>query len=154
MSNAVAFHLFLSRFFKLSLLCSEFHCVPAVYFCLRGGFVKIRRGSYGKSVAGTINDGSTRQRSCMMSLSPLNSDCNQWPIQTLCRARCDGKYRLAMAVICLLTSTLVCGCATGLMTMPGAAMLADRFGSDKEPKEEASDEKKKSKSVKPKRITA
>ena len=81
-----------------------------------------------------------------MSLSPLNSDCNQWPIQTLCRARCDGKYRLAMAVICLLTSTLVCGCATGLMTMPGAAMLADRFGSDKEPKEEASDEKKKSKS--------
>jgi hypothetical protein len=38
---------FNSRFFKLSLLCSAFHHFPVVYFCLRGGIVKIRRVSDG-----------------------------------------------------------------------------------------------------------
>ena len=81
-----------------------------------------------------------------MSLPLLNSDCNQLPIQTRYRARREGKHGLATAVVCLLTSTLLCGCAAGLMTMPGAAMLADRFGSDKEPKVDETEEKKSSKS--------
>jgi len=74
-----------------------------------------------------------------MSLPLLNSDSNQGPTQTRHGARSKGKYRLAAPVVCLLLSTLLCGCAAGLMSMPGAAMLADRFGSDKE--REATDEK-------------
>ncbi len=74
-----------------------------------------------------------------MSRPLLNSDCNQGPIQTRHLARSDKQFGLAAAIVCLLTSTLLCGCAAGLMSMPGAAMLADRFGSDKE--REATDEK-------------
>ena len=74
-----------------------------------------------------------------MSLPLLNSVSNQGSIQTLHRARSKGKYGLAVPFVFLLSSTLLCGCAAGLMSMPGAAMLADRFGSDKE--REATDEK-------------
>ena len=69
----------------------------------------------------------------------LNPDSNQGPIQTRNRDHSKRKYGLAAPVVCLLSSTLLCGCAAGLMSMPGAAMLADRFGSDKE--RDATDEK-------------
>ncbi|MFO0977361.1 MAG: flagellar basal body P-ring protein FlgI [Planctomycetaceae bacterium] len=41
-----------------------------------------------------------------------------------------------MATTCLLLATLLCGCAGGLMSMPGAAALSDRFSRDKK-KDEA-----------------
>ncbi len=69
----------------------------------------------------------------------LNPDSNQGPIPTRNRNHSKRKYGLAAPVVCLLSSTLLCGCAAGLMSVPGAAMLADRFGSDKE--REATDEK-------------
>lgn len=74
---------------------------------------------------------------CIMSLPLLNSDRNQGPIMRhirLCRGKSAVRFNLFMSVICLLASTLLCGCAAGLMSMPGAGMLADRFGGDKEPK--------------------
>ena len=67
-----------------------------------------------------------------MSLPLLNSDSDQGPIQSRYRARSRGRYGLVAPIVGLLSSTLLCGCAAGLMSMPGAAMLADRFGSDKE----------------------
>ncbi|MCX7388300.1 MAG: flagellar basal body P-ring protein FlgI [Planctomycetales bacterium] len=75
-----------------------------------------------------------------MPLPLLTTDSRQGPIQTRHRARSKGKYRLAAPIVCLLSSTLLCGCAAGLMSMPGAAMLADRFGSDKD-EEKVDDEK-------------
>ena len=75
-----------------------------------------------------------------MSLPLLNSDSNQGPTHMRHSVRSKGKYALAASVACMLLSTLLCGCAAGLMSMPGAAMLADRFGSDKE--READEEKK------------
>jgi hypothetical protein len=74
-----------------------------------------------------------------MSLPLLNSDRNQGPNLMrhirLCRGKSAVRFNLFMSVICLLASTLLCGCAAGLMSMPGAGMLADRFGGDKEPKD-------------------
>ena len=86
-----------------------------------------------------------------MSLPLLNSDRNQGPTQmrynSFCRGKSAFRINLALSVVCLLSSTLLCGCAAGLMSMPGAGMLADRFGSDKEPKDsDEKDEKKSSKS--------
>lgn len=87
-----------------------------------------------------------------MSTPLLNSDRNQGPSLMrhfrLCRNPSVLRFNLVMSVICLLTSTLLCGCAAGLMSMPGAGMLADRFGGDKEPKD--ADEKDKKKSSKSK----
>lgn len=48
------------------------------------------------------------------------------------------------ALCCLLASTLFCGCASGLMSMPGAAMMANRFSKDS--KEEKAEKSKKEKS--------
>ncbi len=82
----------------------------------------------------------------------LNSDRNQGPTHmrqtSFLRPQSAFRVNLALAVVCLLTSTLFCGCAAGLMSMPGAGMLTDRFGSDKEPKD--ADEKDKKKSSKSK----
>jgi len=64
------------------------------------------------------------------------------------RGQSAVRINLVLSVVCLLSSTLLCGCAAGLMSMPGAGMLADRFGSDKEPKD--TDEKDKKKSSKSK----
>ena len=75
-----------------------------------------------------------------MPLPLLTTDPRQGPIQTRHSTRSKGKYRLAATIVCLLSSTLFCGCAAGLMAMPGAAMLADRFGSDKD-EEKVDDEK-------------
>ena len=88
-----------------------------------------------------------------MSLSLLNSDHHQGSIHLRQRARSEGEGGRAVAILCLLTSTLLSGCAAGLMSMPGAAMLVDRFGSDKEPKdteEKEKDEKDQKKSSKSK----
>ncbi|MEJ7591605.1 MAG: flagellar basal body P-ring protein FlgI [Planctomycetaceae bacterium] len=88
-----------------------------------------------------------------MSLSLLNSEPHQGSIQLHQRARSEGEGGRAVAIVCLLTSTLLSGCAAGLMSMPGAAMLVDRFGSDKELKEKdekEKDEKDKKKSSKSK----
>ncbi len=41
---------------------------------------------------------------------------------------------LRAPVCCLLISSLLCGCASGLMSMPGAAMMASRFSKDDEKK--------------------
>lgn len=46
---------------------------------------------------------------------------------------------------CLLISSLLCGCASGLMSMPGAAMMANRFSKDDEKKTEEESKSKKSK---------
>jgi len=89
-----------------------------------------------------------------MSLPLLNSDRNQGQMfmrhTRLCRGKSAFKFNLVMSVICLLASTLLCGCAAGLMSMPGAGMLADRFGGDKEAGDEDTDEKDKKKSSKSK----
>jgi hypothetical protein len=77
-----------------------------------------------------------------MSIPPLKSDGKQGPIQMHHRECSMRSFNLAVATICLLTSTLLCGCASGLMSVPGAAMLADRFGSDKEPKAATEKDKK------------
>ena len=89
-----------------------------------------------------------------MSLPLLNSDRNQGQVfmryTRLCRGKSAFQFNLVMSVICLLASTLLCGCAAGLMSMPGAGMLADRFGGEKEPGDEDTDEKDKKKSSKSK----
>lgn len=72
----------------------------------------------------------------------LNSDNSQRPTHMHHCLRSKGTFKLAMAVVCLLTSCLFSGCATGLMSMPGAGMLANRFGSDKEEKLTAEKDKK------------
>ena len=82
-----------------------------------------------------------------MSRPLLNSESNQGPPHSRPGARSKGKSGLAAPVACMLLSTLLCGCAAGLMSMPGAAMLADRFGSDKE-READDDEKDKEKDKK------
>lgn len=46
---------------------------------------------------------------------------------------------------CLLISTMLCGCASGLMSMPGAAMMANRFSKDDDKKAEEESKSKKSK---------
>ena len=46
---------------------------------------------------------------------------------------------------CLLISSMLCGCASGLMSMPGAAMMANRFSKDDEKKAEEESKSKKSK---------
>ncbi|MBC7967846.1 MAG: flagellar basal body P-ring protein FlgI, partial [Fuerstia sp.] len=122
-------------------------------FRLRGDFVKTCDVRTAKLFVGMDNDGSSRRRSYIMSLPLLDSDSLQGPIPSRHRVRSKGKSGLAKPVICLLTSTLLCGCASGLMSMPGAAMLADRFGSDKErdaADEKEKDEKDKKKSAKSK----
>ncbi len=52
---------------------------------------------------------------------------------------------LRAPVCCLLISSLLCGCASGLMSMPGAAMMASRFSKDDEKKAEEESKSKKSK---------
>ncbi len=83
-----------------------------------------------------------------MSFPLLNSDPTQGPTHMRhSRSRtCQSAFsvNLALSIVCLLTSTLLCGCAAGLMSMPGAGMLADRFRSDKESKDEDGKDKKKS----------
>jgi len=83
-----------------------------------------------------------------MSLPLLNSDRNQRPTHmrytSFRRGQSAVRINLVLSVVCLLSSTLLCGCAAGLMSMPGAGMLADRFGSDKEPKDTDEKDKKKS----------
>jgi len=79
-----------------------------------------------------------------MSHPLLKSDGNHGPMRTHTRECRKGRYSFAAAIICLLTSTLLCGCASGLMSLPGAAMLADKFGSDKEPEDSVKKDKKKS----------
>ena len=54
---------------------------------------------------------------------------------------------LRAPVCCLLISSLLCGCASGLMSMPGAAMMASRFSKDDE-KKKAEEESKSKKSKK------
>ena len=83
-----------------------------------------------------------------MSISLPNTETDQGQDHMRQSARCQGafrtRYHLALTVACLLTSSLLSGCAAGLMSMPGASMLADRFGSDKESKITAEKDKKKS----------
>ncbi len=83
-----------------------------------------------------------------MSFPLLNSDRTQGPthMRHSSSRTCQSAFsvNLALSIVCLLTSTLLCGCAAGLMSMPGAGMLADRFRSDKESKDEDGKDKKKS----------
>ena len=89
-----------------------------------------------------------------MSLPLRNYDRNQGPTQMrytrICRGKSALRFNLVMSVICLLTSTFLCGCAAGLMSMPGAGMLADRFGSDKDKESSDADDKDKKKTSKSK----
>ncbi len=57
-----------------------------------------------------------------------------------------GSWQTSMpiAVSCLLISTILCGCASGLMSMPGAGLMADRFSKDKKADETKDDKDKKS----------
>lgn len=57
---------------------------------------------------------------------------------------------LQRSLCCLLTSVILCGCASGLMNMPGAAMMANRFAKDDDEKtaEKEKEKKKDSKSDK------
>ncbi|MFN9720025.1 MAG: flagellar basal body P-ring protein FlgI [Planctomycetota bacterium] len=48
---------------------------------------------------------------------------------------------MPMAVSCLLISTVLCGCASGLMSMPGAGLMANRFSKDKKTEETDSEKK-------------
>jgi hypothetical protein len=50
---------------------------------------------------------------------------------------------LQRSLCCLLTSVILCGCASGLMNMPGAAMMANRFAKDDEEKTAENKEKSK-----------
>ncbi|MDA1229167.1 MAG: flagellar basal body P-ring protein FlgI [Planctomycetota bacterium] len=77
-----------------------------------------------------------------MTLPLLNSDNNQGSTHMQFIVLSKGTSKQAMAVVCLLASCLLSGCATGLMSMPGAGMLANRFGSDKEEKLTAEKDKK------------
>ena len=54
------------------------------------------------------------------------------------------------SLCCLLISGILCGCASGLMSMPGAAMLSERFSKDDEKKAEAEKQEKKDKKAKKK----
>lgn len=42
---------------------------------------------------------------------------------------------MPLAVTCLLVSTVLCGCASGLMSMPGAGLMASRFSKDRKSEE-------------------
>lgn len=55
-----------------------------------------------------------------------------------------GMSSLSAALCCLLASSLICGCASGLMSMPGASMMANRFSKDA--KAEKAEKAKKEKS--------
>lgn len=52
---------------------------------------------------------------------------------------------LRAPLCCLLISSLFCGCASGLMSMPGAAMMANRFSKAEEKKEEEESKSRKKK---------
>lgn len=52
---------------------------------------------------------------------------------------------LRAPLCCLLISTMLCGCASGLMSMPGAAMMANRFSKSDEKKAEEESKSKKNK---------
>ena len=71
-----------------------------------------------------------------------NSDCDLQQDQASRCAAVPRPFGLLLAVACLMTSSLLCGCASGLMTMPGAALLANRFSGDKAAKVTAEKEKK------------
>ncbi len=47
------------------------------------------------------------------------------------------------ALACLLLATMLCGCAGGLMSMPGAAALSDKFSWDKKKDDEAKSSRRK-----------
>lgn len=85
-----------------------------------------------------------------MNHLPLNSENHQGSNDMRNQPASTRAFRPGLALLCLMLSSLLCGCAAGLMSMPGAAMLADRFGGDKEPKEtedkDKGKDKKKSKS--------
>lgn len=49
---------------------------------------------------------------------------------------------------CLMISTLMCGCASGLMSMPGASMLSERFSKDDEQKKADAEKAEKKKEAK------
>ena len=59
----------------------------------------------------------------------------------------DKSFMLTLRapLCCLLISSLFCGCASGLMSMPGAAMMASRFSKDDEKKAEEESKSKKNK---------
>ena len=84
----------------------------------------------------------SRRRSCMMFHPLRNSDCDLQRDQTSRCASVSRPFGPMLAVACLMTSSLLCGCASGLMTMPGAALLANRFSGDKAAKVTAEKEKK------------
>ncbi len=83
-----------------------------------------------------------------MNLLPLNSENHQGSNDMRNQPSSVRAFRLGTAVVCLMLSSLLCGCAAGLMSMPGAAMLADRFGGEKEPKETEDKDKDKDKDKK------
>ena len=66
-------------------------------------------------------------------------------VQSHRESRTAQGFRKSMlrSLSCLLLSSLLCGCATGLMSMPGAAMLASRFSKDDEKKTAEKDAKDK-----------
>lgn len=71
-------------------------------------------------------------------------------LRTRCSAVLPGTS-LQRSVCCLLLSSLLCGCASGLMSLPGASMMANRFSRDADrnkdkDQENAEKEKKESKS--------
>ena len=72
----------------------------------------------------------SRRRSCMMFHPLRNSDCDLQRDQTSRCASVSRPFGPMLAVACLMTSSLLCGCASGLMTMPGATLLASRFAGD------------------------
>jgi hypothetical protein len=59
--------------------------------------------------------------------------------------RFDNSFLLTLRapLCCLLISSLFCGCASGLMSMPGAAMMANRFSKSDEKKAEEEESKSK-----------
>jgi hypothetical protein len=59
--------------------------------------------------------------------------------------RFDKSFLLTLRtpLCCLLISSLFCGCASGLMSMPGAAMMANRFSKSDEKKAEEEESKSK-----------
>jgi hypothetical protein len=62
------------------------------------------------------------------------------------RRRCLPGSPLQRSLCCLLTSVVLCGCASSLMNMPGAAMMANRFAKDDDDK--AAEDKEKTKDSK------
>lgn len=65
-----------------------------------------------------------------MFLPLLYRDSKQCQLTTTPGVSVRKRSSLLLAIVCLLTSSLMCGCASGLMTMPGASMLANRFSGD------------------------